>query len=92
MSTRGVIKNWGHRVPSTAELQTRQVLKCLLEGDSDKQAGLRLGLTRHGVNEHAKRIYRHFGVTTRPELLARWVKRGWGGRCAWANDPAPGGV
>ena len=22
---------------------------------------------------------------TRPELLARWVRRGWGNRCAWAD-------
>jgi DNA-binding CsgD family transcriptional regulator len=54
------------------------VLKCLLEGDSDKQIAARLELSSHTVNEYVKRVYAHFGVTTRTELLARWVRRGWG--------------
>lgn len=74
--------------PSPAALSplARRVLRCLLEGDSDKQAAARLGLTRHTVNQYAKVIHRHFGVHSRAELLARWVRRGWavGG---WADDP-----
>lgn len=74
--------------PNPADLppRARLVLKCFLEGDSDKQVGRRLGLTRHTVNQYAKQIYRHFGVTNRPELLARWLRRGWGNRCAWAAE------
>lgn len=74
--------------PSPADLPplARRVLRCFLEGDSDKQVGTRLGLTRHTVNQYAKVIYRHFGVGSRPELLARWVARGWGNRFAWADD------
>jgi DNA-binding CsgD family transcriptional regulator len=77
--------------PSPADLppRARQVLRCLLEGDSDKQIGLRLGLLRHTVNQYAKRIFAHFGVGSRAELLARWVRRGWGGRFAWAEDFSP---
>jgi DNA-binding CsgD family transcriptional regulator len=73
--------------PSPADLAplARRVLRCFLEGDSDKQAAARLGLTRHTVNGYAKAFYRHFGVVTLAELLARWVRRGWGGRCSWAN-------
>jgi DNA-binding CsgD family transcriptional regulator len=73
--------------PSPAGLppRARQALRCLLEGDSDKQVGLRLGLPRHTVNQYAKRIFAHFGVGSRAELLARWVRRGWGGRFAWAE-------
>lgn len=65
--------------PSPADLppRVREVLQCFLEGDSDKQAAARLGLGRHTVNQYAKLIHRHFGVSSRPELLARWVRRGW---------------
>ncbi len=65
--------------PSPADLspRVRQVLGCFLAGSSDKQVMATLGLTRHTVNQYAKAIYRHFGVTSRPELLARWIRRGW---------------
>jgi len=73
--------------PSPAALppRVRQVLRSLLEGDSDKQTAARFGLTRHTVNGYAKVVFRYFGVTTRAELLARWVRRGWGNKCAWAE-------
>ena len=65
--------------PSPAALppRVREVLRCFLEGDSDKQVMARLGLSRHTVNQYAKLIHRHFGVSSRAELLARWVRRGW---------------
>ncbi len=65
--------------PSPAALppRTQQVLRCLLEGDSDKQVAHRLHIARMTINQHTKRIYTHFGVQSRPELLARWVRRGW---------------
>jgi DNA-binding CsgD family transcriptional regulator len=72
---------------SPAELapRARQVLRFLLEGDGDKQIVARLGISPHTVNQHTKEIYKHFGVRARPELLARWVRRGWGGGFAWAD-------
>ncbi len=75
--------------PSPAVLppRVRQVLRCLLEGDSDKHIVARLGIGRHTVNQYVKLIFRHFGVSTRTELLARWVKRGWGSRCGWVESP-----
>lgn len=73
--------------PSPADLppRTRQVLRCLLEGDSDKQVASRLGMSGYTVNGHTKAIYAHFGVSGRADLLARWVRRGWSSRCAWAD-------
>ena len=73
--------------PSPTDLRprARQVLQCLLEGDGDKQVAGRLGISEYTVNEHTKHIYRHFGVRSRAELLARWVRRGWGARCAWID-------
>jgi DNA-binding NarL/FixJ family response regulator len=74
--------------PSPADLppRVRQALACMLEGDSDKQVAARLGLRPYTINDYAKAIYRHFGVESRPELLARWLRRGWGLRFAW-NEP-----
>lgn len=56
--------------------RVRQVLACLLEGDSDKQIGVRLGLSIYTVNQYTKTIYLHFSVNSRAELLARWIRRG----------------
>jgi DNA-binding CsgD family transcriptional regulator len=52
----------------------RQVLDCLLEGDGEKQVAARLGLTPQTVNQYVKAIYRNFGVTSRAELMARWIR------------------
>jgi DNA-binding CsgD family transcriptional regulator len=73
--------------PSPADLppRVRQVLRCLLEGDGDKQIAARLGLTRHTVNEYAKAIFRHFGVQSRAELLVRWVRRGFPRGFSWED-------
>jgi DNA-binding CsgD family transcriptional regulator len=73
--------------PSPGDLapRVREVLKCLLQGDGDKQIATRLGISPYTVNVHTKVIYRHFGVRSRAELLARWLRRGWGSRCAWVD-------
>ena len=63
--------------PSALPPRARAVLRCLLEGDADKQIAARLGISRLTVNVHTKVIYKHFGVSSRAELLARWVRRGW---------------
>ncbi len=77
----------GFHEPSPSALlpRVRQTLQCLLEGDSDKQIAARLGLSRFTVNQYTKVIFAHFGVSGRAELLARWIRRGWGNKCAWVN-------
>jgi DNA-binding CsgD family transcriptional regulator len=62
--------------PSASQLsqQRRQVLECLLEGDSEKQVSARLGLTRQTVNQYVKAVYRHFRVHSRAQLMARWIR------------------
>ncbi len=74
--------------PSPGDLspRVRQVLRCILEGDSDKQIAKRLGISKYTVNGYVKRIFVHFRVQSRPELLARWIRRGWGARFAWADE------
>lgn len=82
----GPLARFAEPSPADLPLRVRRVLRCFLEGDAEKAAGLRLGLTRHTVNQYAKVIYRHFGVGSRAELLARWVRRGWGLKGGWAGE------
>ena len=63
--------------PSALSPRARDVLRCLLEGDGDKQIASRLDIRQHTVNGYVKQIYAHFGVSSRSELLARWVRRAW---------------
>jgi DNA-binding CsgD family transcriptional regulator len=84
----GPLARFADPSPSALPPRVRQVLKCLLEGDGDKQAAGRLGISWYTVNGYTKQIFRYFGVQTRSELLARWVRRGWGAKCAWADDPS----
>ncbi len=52
----------------------QQTLAHLLSGDSEKQIAAKLALSRHTVHAYVKTLYRHFGASSRGELLARWVK------------------
>jgi DNA-binding CsgD family transcriptional regulator len=51
-----------------------QTLQRLLEGDSEKQIAARLGVSPHTVHVYVKGLYRHFDVSSRGELLARFVR------------------
>ena len=51
----------------------RPVLRWLLAGDAEKQAAIKLGLSYHTVHEYTKALYRAFGVSSRGELLAKFV-------------------
>jgi len=64
----------------------RQILERLLEGDSEKQAARFLGLSSQTVHDHVKVLYRHFGVASRGELMALFLRRFRGGL-----PPAPPG-
>ena len=59
----------------------RQTLACLVQGDSEKQAAVRLGLSPATVHEYVTALYRRFGVRSRGELLAHVMRRG--GRAEW---------
>jgi DNA-binding CsgD family transcriptional regulator len=51
----------------------RQTLEHLLAGHSEKQIASRLKLSPNTVHHYVKSLHRHFGVSSRSELLARWV-------------------
>jgi DNA-binding NarL/FixJ family response regulator len=52
----------------------QQTLHALLAGHGDKQIARDLGLSPNTVHHHVKAIYKHFRVSSRGELLARWVR------------------
>ena len=51
----------------------RQTLEHLLAGLSEKQIATRMRLSRNTVHHYVKSLHKHFSVSTRSELLARWV-------------------
>lgn len=63
--------------PSAANLspRARETLTCLLEGDGSKQIARQLKISPETVNQYVNAIYRHFGVSSRAELLALWIRR-----------------
>jgi DNA-binding CsgD family transcriptional regulator len=52
----------------------QQTLRSLLGGDSEKQIALKLGLSQHTVHVYVKALYKKYGVSSRGELLAKWVQ------------------
>ena len=53
----------------------RQTLVCLLDGDTEKRAARRLGISRSTLHQYVTMLYRHFGVTSRSELLIYCLPR-----------------
>lgn len=53
--------------------RARQTLQSLLAGLSEKEIAGHLGLSLNTVHHYVKQLYRHFHVTSRSQLLARWV-------------------
>jgi DNA-binding CsgD family transcriptional regulator len=64
------------RRPSERGLPPRQkqTLRCLLKGLSEKEVASQLGLSKETIHDYVKAIYRHFGVSSRAELMARWIR------------------
>ncbi|CAN5478556.1 hypothetical protein BH09PLA1_BH09PLA1_17990 [soil metagenome] len=66
----------GSRVTIVLSPRQKQTLRLLLGGDAEKQIAAKLSLSRNTVHEHVKTIYRSIGVSSRNELLARFMRRG----------------
>jgi DNA-binding CsgD family transcriptional regulator len=49
----------------------REVLTYLMQGASEKEIALELGISRHTVHYHVKQLHERFGANSRAELLAR---------------------
>jgi len=53
----------------------REVLELILEGLSEKEIAAKLGLQFNTVHGYVKKLYQRFGVSSRAELMARWIER-----------------
>jgi DNA-binding CsgD family transcriptional regulator len=54
--------------------RVQQTLARMLVGDSEKQIAIQLGVSRHTVHCYVKSLYRRFKVSSRGELLARFIE------------------
>ncbi|MEL7239003.1 MAG: LuxR C-terminal-related transcriptional regulator, partial [Planctomycetota bacterium] len=63
--------------PEVATLTPRQndVLQGLLAGDGHKQIAANLGISKYTVADHVKDLHRIFDVSSRGELLAKFIRR-----------------
>ncbi len=48
-----------------------QTLLCLMQGHSEKQVAVQLGLSRNTVHDYIKKLHKHFDVSSRGELMNR---------------------
>ena len=53
----------------------RETLRHLLTGDGEKQVAAKLGVSKHTVHIYVKALHKHFGVSSRSELLAKCLGR-----------------
>jgi DNA-binding CsgD family transcriptional regulator len=61
--------------PTRLPPRVRETLSCLMEGDGEKQAAARMGLSVPTVHQYVTALYRHYRVASRAELLTRVLRR-----------------
>lgn len=61
--------------PTRLPPRLQETLRCLLDGDGEKQAAARMGLSRETVHQYVTALYRHYRVASRAELLVRVLRR-----------------
>lgn len=69
LRVRGVLDGTQHLSP-----REREVLKLLLTGLSERGMADALGLSYHTIHQYVISVYRKFGVHSRPELTALWLR------------------
>jgi len=73
------------RAPSGRELG---VLDLLVNGLTNDEIGLRLGLSVKTVESHLRRLFDRYGVASRTELAVLAVREGWVGSGATGPNPS----
>jgi DNA-binding NarL/FixJ family response regulator len=72
---------FAHDVPNAPPVhltpRERDVLGLVVEGHSNDEIGLALGIGSKTVETHVARMFERFGVASRTELATRSVREGW---------------
>lgn len=63
-------------------------LKLILQGNSEKQIAMELGLSSHTVHIYCKELHRKFNVCSRGELISLFVDWSVAGTLVRGDDPA----
>jgi DNA-binding NarL/FixJ family response regulator len=68
------LHHYGTHVPAKEKIlkltpRQRQVVSFLLAGHTLKEVAQKLDLSEHTVGDYVKQIYKHFGVSSRAELV-----------------------
>jgi DNA-binding CsgD family transcriptional regulator len=76
--------DWLYRIEETAHAKLnrasalpprlRQTLEFLLAGETERQVAQKMSLSVHTVHDYVKALYTHFGVSSRNELLTKWMQ------------------
>jgi DNA-binding NarL/FixJ family response regulator len=61
--------------PMSLSPRLSQTLDGLLAGDSEKQIATKLAISQNTVHVYVKALYKGFGVSSRGELLSRFIDR-----------------
>jgi len=56
-------------------LRQRGVLTALTQGDNEKLIAVRFGISRSTVQEHVRRLFDRYAVSSKSELLVRSARR-----------------
>ena len=73
---------------SHCDVADKEIDAAKAETDTEKQVAARLGLSQTTTHQYVMALYRHFGVTSRAQLLAHMIKRI--GRRGSTGHPAGG--
>jgi DNA-binding NarL/FixJ family response regulator len=73
-----VVQNLAVRTPnSDLSQREREVLSLMVQGKSNKEIGLTLGITEATVKSHVSVILQRLGVTDRTQAVIAALQRGW---------------
>ncbi len=66
-------QNMASKLPVKLSPRLKETLELLLAGNSEKEVAAKMGISTHTVHVHVKTLHKRLGVSSRGELLARFV-------------------
>ncbi|HEY7388072.1 MAG TPA: LuxR C-terminal-related transcriptional regulator [Bryobacteraceae bacterium] len=69
------LTTWRDRSLKGLTPRRREVLRLLLDGRPEKEIAWAMGRTQPAIHEHIEYLYRHFGVNSRAQLAAYFLRR-----------------